>query len=651
MSCLFKLKFNQFTGLLFVFIVVLTLSLTNPLFSGERVSNQSQVTDQKKEEEQLARARTEEIVVTAPSPEEKALASVFIIQPAVLNLLKTRNMAELLSFAPGTYVTTGAKAESHVKIRGMDNDKSTLLLDGIPVYEPYFNLYDLRTIPTLDVERVQVTKGPSSVLYGANTMGGIIEVMTRRPQESGLELRTRMGPTSSFSFAGNGTYAAPGFALKLTASHEESDGFKYNDAGIATYRSNSDYRNNYFSGKFYFFPDQKSEILFQASFYDSSYGVPPATAFYSPRYWRFKDWERLIFGLGGTFSFFKTGTLKVRTYYVNYYNVLDAFSDATYSSLSWESVYKNFSAGAFILGTIYPRANHEVRFSLNGRLDKVKQQASETSPWENYEHRTYSFGLEDEWKLTARWYLTGGFNFDFLQKLTGASRTSLNPVVGLRFLPADYLAFHLSYSQKSRFPSMRSLYSSTSGNPDLRDELGRTIEFGTTYFGWINSSLALFSSEYRDLITAIRQPDGTRLYVNVGQARINGFEVEANKGLGHFNIQLLYTFLDARNITDDRKLELVPESQISAMLNYMELDNFSLAIWLLCASQAEILISQNIVTVPAYLTANLSLEKYFRSGSFFLKVENLFNRAYFTEPGYPVSCRRIEVGFGFRTGL
>jgi len=68
--------------------------LANPLFSSEQAS--SQVTGQKKEEEKLARARTEEIVVTAPSPEEKPLASVFIIQPAVLNLLKTKNMAELL---------------------------------------------------------------------------------------------------------------------------------------------------------------------------------------------------------------------------------------------------------------------------------------------------------------------------------------------------------------------------------------------------------------------------------------------------------------------------------------------------------------------------------------------------------------------------
>jgi len=179
-------------------------------------------------------------------------------------------------------VTTGSKAESHVKIRGMDNDKSTLLLDGIPVYEPYFNLYDLRTIPTIDVERVQVTKGPSSVLYGANTMGGIVEVLTRRPQESGLELSTRLGPTSSFNLAGSGTYVARQFALRLTASHEETDGFKYKDSGITELRLNSDYRNDYFSGKFYYFPGQKSEILFQASFYDSSYGVPAATDYYLP---------------------------------------------------------------------------------------------------------------------------------------------------------------------------------------------------------------------------------------------------------------------------------------------------------------------------------------------------------------------------------
>ena len=652
MPCHSNLKPCFPTYLVFIFLFFF---FSNDILSAITAGTQGQATskkeDQKKEEEKLVRARTEEIMVTAPSPEQKPLASVFVISPEVLNLFKSKNIAEVLSFAPATYVTTGSKAESHVKIRGLDNDKSTMLLDGIPIYEPYFNLYDLKTIPSLDVEYCRITKGPSSVLYGANTMGGIVEVLTRRPQENNLELHTRLGPTSSFSFSGSGTYVSQHFSLKLAATHEETEGYKIKDSGTTQLFPNTDYRNNYFSGKIYFFPGQRSELLLQASFYASAYGVPAATAYYSPRYWRFKDWKRFMLGLGGTFPLFKSGTLKIRTYYVNYYNVLDAYTDATYSTLNWESIYKNYSAGALILGTFNSRANHELRFSLNSRLDKVKQQASDTSPWENYAHNTYSIGLEDEWKLTSSWHLIAGLSLDYLKKQEGRHRTSLNPIIGLEFRPQIPLEFHLSYSQKSRFPSMRSLYSSTSGNPDLKDEVGQTFEFGTAYHGWVDSSLALFTSNYRDFISVIRQPDGTKLYVNIGKARIHGLEVETGRSIGHFNIHLQYAYLDAKNLTDNRKLDLIPASQLSLLLNYLRSDNYALAIWLIAASKAETVISNETVIIPAYATANLSVEKFFRAGSIFIKVENLFNKAYFTEPGYPISCRRIEIGFGFQAGL
>jgi len=139
-------------------------------------------------------------MVTASAPQEKPLATVSTIEPQTIKLLKTKNISEVLSFVPGTHVTVGAKAESHIKIRGLDNDKSTLLLDGIPVYEPYYNLYDLKTVPSEDIESIQITKGSSSILYGANTMGGIVEVLTRRPEKTSLELNSRFSQNSSFDF-------------------------------------------------------------------------------------------------------------------------------------------------------------------------------------------------------------------------------------------------------------------------------------------------------------------------------------------------------------------------------------------------------------------------------------------------------------------
>ena len=209
-------------------------------------------------------------------------------------------------------------------------------------------MYDLKTIPSEDIDTIQVTKGSSSILYGANTMGGIVEVLTRRPEKTGLELNSRFSQNSTFDFSGTGTFYSPKFAFKLSALHNESQGYKYRQSDTDLLLPNSDYKNDFFNGKFYFYPTQKSEILLQASYYDSSYGIPPATAYYSPRYWRFKDWEGTVLGLGGTFPLFKTGTIKIRTYYVKFYNVLDAYTNSSMTPLDWESIYDNYETGAYI---------------------------------------------------------------------------------------------------------------------------------------------------------------------------------------------------------------------------------------------------------------------------------------------------------------
>ncbi len=639
---------KKFPKVLLTFLVfVLSVSLVAAISFAQDNTDQEK---KKEKEEKPVRVKTEEIMVTASAPQEKPLASVSTIEPQTIQLLKTKNISEVLSFVPGTHVTVGAKSESHIKIRGLDNDKSTLLLDGIPVYEPYYNMYDLKTIPSEDIDTIQVTKGSSSILYGANTMGGIVEVLTRRPEKTGLELNSRFSQNSAFDFSGTGTFYSPKFAFKLSALHNESQGYKYRQSDTDILLPNSDYKNDFFNGKFYFYPTQKSEILFQASYYDSSYGIPPATEYYSPRYWRFKDWERTVLGLGGTFPLFKTGTIKIRTYYVKFYNVLDAYTNSSMTTLDWESIYDNYETGAFILGAIPLAKNNDLRFSLNGRYEHVEQQGSATSPWELYKHHVYSAGIEDEWRVTSRLSLIGGLSFDYLKKQEGKKSSSVNPIAGLKFKVSDEANLHFSFSRKSRFPSMRSLYSTTSGNPDLKDEVGTSFEIGADYSGWLNAGLTGFNSDYKDLIYVIRQPNGTKLYINVGEARIKGLEAYVSKSLKNFNFQINYTYLDAKNLTDDRPLDLVPESEASFLASYLLPENFSLTLWVLMTSRSEILISSNSVSVPGYTVANLSFEKYLRGGSLFFKVENLFNKAYYTEPGYPCVCRRLEAGFTFRVG-
>ena len=523
---------------------------------------------EQEEKDKKARVRTEEIVVTAPAPQDKPLASTALIPASILIPLAPRSLADVLSYAPGSYATSGGKGESHVKIRGLDTDKSTLLLDGIPVYDPYFNSYDLKTVLTEDVEAVKVVKGASSVLYGANTLGGIVDVLTLKPKTPSLTLRAAAGRDSSYLLSASGAIAWRKTVFMGAVARDHSDGLRIPVGDSTGLLSNSDYGKTALTGKVYIYPGEKSEILAQASYYSSEWGIGDATQYYKSRYWRFKDWRRLTLGLGGTFPLFAKGSLKVRTYYVKLDNTLDQYKNASMSTLDWESIYKNYGAGAFILGSHPLGERNELRFSLNARVDHVEQQGSATAPWETYEHQTYSAGIEDDFRLSDKWQVTGGFSVDRLKKQIGGARTSLNPIGGIRFTPAPELSFHLALSRKSRFPSMRSLYSTSGGNPALRDEIGTTVELGADWRGPFEGSLAVFTTEVEDMIYSVRLPTGYRTYINIGKASVKGFEAGIAKSAGLFDGRVSYTFLDTRNKDEDRRLDLVPQSQLSLVAGF-----------------------------------------------------------------------------------
>lgn len=98
----------------------------------------------------------------------------------------------------------------------------------MPVYEPYFATFDLKTISAGGIDSVQVTRGPSSVLSGPNTLGGLINVITKRPAaQPCLSLTGSYGDRSTIGVGGDGSYAWRSFSLAASALYQASDGFNY----------------------------------------------------------------------------------------------------------------------------------------------------------------------------------------------------------------------------------------------------------------------------------------------------------------------------------------------------------------------------------------------------------------------------------------
>lgn len=91
-------------------------------------------------------------------------------------------VSRALNLLPGiALASVGPRNESVVYVRGFDLRQVPVFIDGIPVYVPYDGYVDLGRFTTFDLAAIHVDKGFSSVLYGPNTMGGAINLISRRP--------------------------------------------------------------------------------------------------------------------------------------------------------------------------------------------------------------------------------------------------------------------------------------------------------------------------------------------------------------------------------------------------------------------------------------------------------------------------------------
>jgi len=94
-----------------------------------------------------------------------------------------QTVGEALEFVPGVDVQVGGKGEGSLNIRGFEQRDFKVLIDGVPAYEGYFGTVDLFAIPVESIDKIVVIKGASSVLYGANTMGGVVNIITKKGTE------------------------------------------------------------------------------------------------------------------------------------------------------------------------------------------------------------------------------------------------------------------------------------------------------------------------------------------------------------------------------------------------------------------------------------------------------------------------------------
>jgi outer membrane receptor for ferrienterochelin and colicins len=138
------------------------------------------------------------VVVTGTRNEEnirESVVGVKVTDSRTLELVNAVSISDGLNYQPGLRTETNCQncGYSQVRINGLPGKYSQILINGRQTFSSLNSVYGLEQIPAVLVDRIEVVKGGGSALYGANAMGGVINILTKDPINSGIEIGVNSG--------------------------------------------------------------------------------------------------------------------------------------------------------------------------------------------------------------------------------------------------------------------------------------------------------------------------------------------------------------------------------------------------------------------------------------------------------------------------
>lgn len=622
------------------------------------------------QEDTLKNYNLGEVIVTSTNSNLVNSSSVVDVKLNEINKTDGYNATDPLKYIPGLFITTTSKNESRIYMRGYDQRQVTVFLDGVPIYEPYSGFVDLSNLPKSSIEKITVSKGMPSLAYGSNSMGGTVNFITKNNADKTITFEIESGAAHSTSLGLSGGFGKMFYSLN--AGYSKSDGFNIpeiksnyiNEDGGK--RNNSDYENIGGMLKIGINDFHNFNFAYSLMIVDNEKGVPTDAYTTMPRYWRYTEWRKttnnLMFSSGIGFSF----RFKGNVFYDTYKNVLDSYDDDSFTTqnrkYAFHSTYDDHSFGINLLNDIEALHFGLTRISLSWKKDVHKEEGNYNEGFSSYEASLFSGGIEQDININENLTAVAAVGYDLLTPIYSNDidlrnpSYSINGFLGLSYKVNDNVSLHVNTSKKNRFPTLKEFYSQTAGrdiaNPNLNVEQSINSELGVNYKASSSIFLSgnIFYSSIDELINLVIVEDGLRQYQNIGKAEMKGAEIGFNLNLDNFSMNLAYTYLSAKNISDDVKsdvLEYRPEHVLAFIPNY----SFSFGTEL----RAELFFvgnkygvdadSREFIKMDNYLLTNIRVSHTILDNyTLYVRVNNLANIYYETERGFPQPGRELFVG-------
>ncbi len=504
-----------------------------------------------------------EIVSTAtrlPTPPAGVVATRTVIRGEELRARGVRFVADALRDVPaGAVVPSSAApgAQTSFFLRGGNSDYVKVLVDGVPLNQPG-GLIDFANLTTDNLDRIEIVRGPGSVLYGADAVTGVIQLFTRtgdgRLSGEASALAGSFG-TTQFGAAVAGGAAGGGYSASL--SRQTSDG---------TYDFNNDYRNTVGSARLALPVSYRFNLAFTGRITDARYAFPTDGSGFVVDSNQYNTERQIALGVDGSYRLGTRTELKVllggASVRTGFQNAMDSPGDTT--------------GFGFIAGnrSLIFRGNADARLVLRLRsgLDLVGGLSVEHEAEDLINTATSNFGTGiftdevsyDSSRTTLAPYLQAVADLPSGFALNAGIRLDDNSRFGDFFTYRAALAWQAKTGTRLRAavgsafkaPKFREQFIRTAfeiGNPDLEPERSTTWEAGIEQAiagSALSVGLTYFDSRFEDLIQYQFVDDVTPTYFNLAGAKSRGLEAEVTAlPTAHLRLSASYTWLETE-VTD-----------------------------------------------------------------------------------------------------
>ncbi len=472
----------------------------------------------------------DKVVVTAArlaQPVEDVIGSVTVITREEIQRRQVQSVQDLLRGETGISIANngGLGKLSSMFVRGTEADQVLVLINGIRVGSATAGTTRIEYIPVDQIERIEIVRGPRSSLYGADAMGGVIQIFTRQANGPAVSIGSGTHAThnASASFGLNSDNAW----LSVAGSYLESEGFNSCRAsftgGCFTDEPDADgYRNASGSARAGYrwgtTADIEANVLYASgsSEYDGDFGNET-------------DFVESVYSIKGHFK--PTSHWDLTLLAGTSRDQADDFSDGVYVS-TFDTEKRNAS-----LQSDWSLADDQV---ITLGVDYVDDRIDSTTAYDATSRD--NTGIFGQYK--------GRFG---AQEILASARTDDNEQfgnhttgnLGWKWFVTDNFAVNAGWGSAFLAPNFNDLYYPGFSNPDLKPETSDSYEVGFSGTAAnISWSLTGFETEIDDLITF---DFATFLPQNISEARIRGIEAEARTQLANWSFAFGYTGLDPRN--------------------------------------------------------------------------------------------------------